>query len=253
MGLMQPIVGINCDIKGGLRPRGDGRLLTLSPDLVRAVVAAGGVPVLLPPLGLEAVDLRGSLDTLLDRLDGLILSGGDDMHPRAFGQPLHPSCVLLDPQRDAFDLALARAAISRNLPLLGICGGMQLLAVVRGGTLHQHLADREADLYHGLLPTHAARTADDDRHAVDLHQASQLAEISGALRLVTNSRHHQGVDRPGDGVTIAATAADGVIEAIELTDLRFGLGVQWHPEEQPDEPAHRRLFAAFVAAAGRTR
>ncbi len=246
---MRPRIGVNCNVKPGLRRQNDGRLLALSPDFVAAISVAGGVPVLLPPFT-RAGGVDGSaIDAALDAIDGLVLSGGDDIDPAAYGQPPHPRTVLLDPERDRSDLALAAAALRRGLPVLGVCGGMQLLNVVLGGTLHQHLADLRGGAYPRLHPIHDAQETDETSHAVEVEGRSRVGALLGAGRLDTNSRHHQAVDALGRGVAATARAEDGVIEAIESDDGEFVVGVQWHPEEHVGDARHGALFAGLVRAA----
>lgn len=244
---MPPRIGINCDVEPGARRQGDGRLLKLNPDFVRGVRAAGGLPLLLPPLAAGSIVDGDGIDALLDGIDGLILSGGADYHPRAFGQDVHARTVLLDPERDASDHALVQAALRRGLPLLAVCGGMQLLNVTLGGSLHQHLGDF-APAGSGLLPAHGGNGDHGGTHEVRVERASRLAAALDVPVLMTNSRHHQAVDRLGRGLAVTARAADGVVEGIESAAGAFVVGVQWHPEEHDEEP-HRRLFHVLVCAA----
>lgn len=246
----RPRIGINCDVEAGRRELGDTKLFTLNPDYARAIARAGATPVLLPAVvTASGVDLA-ALDDQLDVVDGVLLVGGADMDPRVYGEESHPSIVPLDPERDAYDLALARAALERGIPILGVCGGMQLLAVARGGSLHQHLPDRRTDCYPELVEVHREPHRDSLSHSVAVHPKTTLASILGVSRLVTNSRHHQAVNQLGSGQRVAATTDDGVVEAIEAADGRFVIGVQWHPEERATDAASIRLFSAFVAAAG---
>ncbi len=245
---MRPRIGINCNVKRGLRRRGDGRLLTLNPEFVRAVADAGGIPVLLPPLApSNRVDLASIAD-LLDSIDGLVLTGGDDLHPRAYGQPKHPKTVLLDGERDASDHALVQDALRRGVPTLAVCGGMQLVNVALGGTLHQHLSDLRAGPYPDLLPIHDAQETDDELHGVTVEAESRLARLVGTSPMRTNSRHHQGIDRVAAGLRVSARAEDGVIEGVEATSEAFLVGVQWHPEEHVGDPRQLRLFHGLIDA-----
>ncbi len=255
--MRRPRIGINSELEAGQRKLGDTKLITLNPDYARCVARAGGVPLVLSPLTLPGDPRAADESTIEEQLaviDGLVLVGGDDMDPRAYGEAPHPSIQPLDPERDAYDFALARAALERGIPILGICGGMQLLNVVRGGSLHQHLPDREGDTYPTLHPVHRDQHGEAKFHDVLLRAGTRLAETIGAARIVTNSRHHQAVARLGDDVTIAAVAEDGVIEAIEVfgsDDSRYIVGVEWHPEEARDDSASIRIFGSFVEHAAR--
>ena len=203
-------------------------------DYVEAVVAAGGLPVLLPIL---APDLA---PVALRDLDGLLCSGGGDIEPGCYGQSPHPDVYGLDPARDAWELALVAAA---EVPVLGICRGSQLLNVAAGGTLVQHLPDHTAIVH---------RQMDRKReivHDVEVHPGSRLHAVVGGLQLGVNSLHHQAVDEVGTGFTAVAWAPDGTIEAIEAIGDRPVLAVQWHPELLLEHEAHRGLFAWLVAAA----
>jgi putative glutamine amidotransferase len=208
--------------------------MALGMTYLRAIERAGGMPVVLPPLG--------DADALLDRLDGICLSGGPDLDPAAYGAPdRHSELGPTEPTLDAFELELARAAHRRGLPLLGVCRGAQALNVACGGTLHQHLpGHRQAEA--GIVPT----------HAVDVAAGTRLASLVGAGTLAVNSFHHQAVNELGRGLVISARASDGTVEAIEAPGRSFLLGVQWHAETLAGVPEHLALFTALVdAAAGR--
>jgi putative glutamine amidotransferase len=188
----------------------------------------------------------GLAGALLELCDGLVVTGGAfDVPPELYGEPRRPGCGPTRPERTAFELEVLKLALARDLPLLGVCGGMQLLAVARGGTLYQDLA---TDL--GLGGHEQPAPKDRPSHAVRIEAGSRLAELIGASSLQVNSTHHQAVRDPGAGVTISARADDGLVEAIELEGHRFALGVQWHPESAArHEPRHAALYAGLVAAA----
>lgn len=197
------------------------------------VSEAGGLPVILPPdeAGVE------SPGELLDLLDGLVLSGGADIDPGTYGEVADPRTKGFRAERDRFELALAREALERNLPLLGICRGMQLLNVACGGTLAQHLPD--ADL-------HLRTPGEFSGHEVRLDPGSLAARAVGAERVSVRSHHHQGVAKLGDGLVVSGRAALGdAVEAIEAPDRRWTLGVLWHTEEERRSP----VLAALTAAA----
>jgi putative glutamine amidotransferase len=211
---------------------------------VDAVRLAGGVPLLLPP----GDDWRDALDAV----DGVIVTGGVDVHPAHYGGDAHhPHVKALAPERDTSELALARhLAGESNLPALFICRGLQVLNVALGGTLHEHIPDvRETDMH---------RSADGTwtRHAVQVEERSQLADAMGAAHVETYSGHHQAVKQIGDGLRVTATAPDGIIEGLEQPGRAGMIAVQWHPEKSAvTDPTQRRLFGwlAYQAVQHRAR
>jgi gamma-glutamyl-gamma-aminobutyrate hydrolase PuuD len=203
----------------------------LIPQLyVTALSAAGAVPVLLPPQPVEGAS------RLLDRLDGLVLAGGPDVAPARYGAEPHPRTGAPHESRDAWEFALLRAALAADLPVLGVCRGMQVFNVALGGDLVQHLPDRIGELSHQVAP------ATYNRRAVRIEPESRLGAILGE-RAEALCYHHQAVDRIGTGLRPVAWSADGSVEALELPGARFALGVQWHPEA---DPVDLRLFRSFV-------
>lgn len=217
------------------------REMALGMVYLLAIERAGGLPVVLPPL------LSGAIDPLLDRLDGLCLSGGPDLDPTAYGAQPHEHLGEIEPDLDAFELTLAQHADRRGMPVLGICRGAQAMNVARGGTLHQHVADVVGETVHhrqhelGHVPTHLVVVEDDTR----------LAGITGPGELAVNSFHHQAVERLGRDLTVSARATDGLVEAIEddTGADRLFLGVQWHAEGLVEDARHHALFAALVEQA----
>jgi putative glutamine amidotransferase len=234
---MKPLIGVTTSEMrssraGTLRRHGEPphAEMALGMTYLRAIEAAGGMPVVLPPLG-DAV-------AYLDRLDGICLSGGPDLDPDAYGAPeRHAELGPTEPGLDAFELALARAADERGLPILGICRGAQALNVARGGTLHQHLP--------GHRQTEPATAT---THTVHVEPSSRLAAVAGPGRLRVNSFHHQAVDVLGHGLRVVARSADGIVEAVEAPGPRLVLGVQWHAEGLTAQPRHRALFEQLVSA-----
>jgi putative glutamine amidotransferase len=225
-GHMRPLIGVTTS---ELRPSAMGTArseMALGMTYMRTLDAAGAMPVVLPPVG--------DPEQLIDRLDGICLSGGPDVDPAAYGaRERHPELGPTEPALDAFELALAKAALERGMPILAVCRGAQALNVACGGTLHQH------------LPGHRqAAPAGEPAHEVALTRDSRLARITRTRTLAVNSFHHQAVDRLGAGLRIVGRAPDGTVEAIEGTG--FVMGVQWHAEVLV---AHRRLFQALVEAA----
>lgn len=210
----------------------------------RAVHQAGGTPLIIPPLT-QDVDWPG----LLRHLDGLLLSGGEDIAPSYYGQELEPWTGRVDAERDRSELGLVRAWLELGKPLLAICRGHQVLNVALGGTLLQDIASQIPDaLDHAYTP---ARPMEHDVHTVDLNPESRLAGILHGAHFAVNSAHHQAVSEPGEGLSVVGRAPDGVVEAMELPDHPFCLSVQWHPEAMlRRSETMRPLFSAFVAAAG---
>ena len=213
-----------------------------------ALLAAGAWPVPIPP-----VDDTALLAEALAQLDGVCFIGGPDYHPEAYGGEPQPDAELVHPRRHRADLALARLALQGPLPLLGVCGGMQLLAIAGGGALVQDIATGWPQaLPHSFAQRGATLPDDGFRHDVRIAPGSRLARILGATSAVTNSYHHQAVaPRRTGGLTPVAWSSDGVIEAAERAGERFVLAVQWHPERQPGETAGDAIFAALVAACRR--
>ncbi|HZE05176.1 MAG TPA: gamma-glutamyl-gamma-aminobutyrate hydrolase family protein [Solirubrobacteraceae bacterium] len=205
---------------------------------VGAVQRAGGLALLATP----DPDVTENPDDLLERLDGLVLSGGSDIDPATYGAEPHPATKGVDPERDAFEIALVRRAVELDMPVLGVCRGMQVLNVAFGGTLHQHLPDAFGHEHHRRV----AGSFENADHDVRLAPESLAARAAGELVHITKSHHHQGVDAIGDGLAVTGVSTlDDLVEAIELPDRRFVLGVQWHPEA--DEGS--RVIAALVQAA----
>jgi putative glutamine amidotransferase len=212
--------------------------LALGLDYMRAIERAGGVPVVLPPLGPRAVA------PLLDRLAGICMSGGPDLDPEAYGGSPHPDLGPIEPDVDRFELAAARGAWVREMPILAICRGAQALNVSRGGTLFQHLPDRELLTLEHRQP----KQADHPTHIAEVAPGTLLASIVGEGALEVNSFHHQAVDDLGLDLQVAARSPDGVVEAIEAPGRPFALGVQWHAEALIARPPHAALFERLVQA-----
>lgn len=245
---MKPLIGVTTSevrVAEQVSPTPQGepprREMALGLTYLQAIEAAGGLPVVIPPLELHAVE------PLLDRFGGVCLSGGPDLDPEAYHERRHPELGPVEPELDRFELELARRADARGLPMLAVCRGAQALNVARGGTLHQHLPDRP-----GVTIEHR-QSAPGDRttHAVEVMAGSRLARIMGRRRARVNSFHHQAIDRLGAGLRAVAWSPDGVIEGIEAPGRDFLIGVQWHAETLVDRRDNCRLFQALVEAAGR--
>ncbi|MDH3231601.1 MAG: gamma-glutamyl-gamma-aminobutyrate hydrolase family protein [Alphaproteobacteria bacterium] len=234
-----PVIGITLDCESG----GDAAWsrfpwYALRRHYMDAVAKAGGVPIALP-------HHRALVDAYLDHVDGLVLTGGDfDIDPSLYGSSRRHATIRTKDERTHFEWALTEKALARDMPVLGICGGMQLLHVILGGTLIQHIPDEVQD----ALAHEQPNPRDEAGHNVHIEHSTLLYLICGVDKLAVNSAHHQAPkDSPG-GVRVSALAPDGVIEGIESTRHRFALGVQWHPEFLL-ESADERIFAAFVAEA----
>jgi len=232
----RPRIGLTLDAEP---PGGYSKLpwYALRENYFSAIARAGGLPIALP----HEVELA---EAYLDLLDGLVVTGGAfDVDPALYGDSeRHPSVTTKD-RRTAFEAAITRAALTRDRPLLGICGGQQLLNVILGGDLIQHIPDAVAECIAHEQPN--PRT--EPGHEVEVLPGSRLHAIGGATRLAVNSAHHQAAGRVGDDVVVSGRAPDGVIEAIEVPGRRFCIGVQWHPE-YGISAADQALFEALVAA-----
>jgi putative glutamine amidotransferase len=232
----RPLIGVTLDAE---EPGGYSKLpwYALRKNYFAALAAAGALPMALP----HHAELA---EAYLDEIDGLVVTGGAfDVDPSLYGGgDTHPS-VVLKAGRTEFELALTRGALARDIPVLGICGGEQLLAVALGGTLIQHIPDSIATSIAHEQPN--PRT--EPGHDVIIAPDTLLSRIIGKPRMTVNSAHHQAVATPGQGAVINALAPDGVVEGLEYPGHRFALGVQWHPEYAVD-PADPLIFAAFVQA-----
>jgi putative glutamine amidotransferase len=244
--MTRPVIGMCTALEQARWSVWDQQAVLLPRNYVDAVQHAGGFALMLPPDSRLIEDPGEALGLL----DGLLLAGGADIDPSSYGQEAHPETVGTVPERDAFEISLVRAAIERDLPVLGICRGMQLINVARGGTLLQHLPERFGHHEHRRV-VGSFDGADDE---VGLREGTLAMRVVGEARHPTKSHHHQGVDRLGEGLEVSGTSAmDGLAEAIELPGRRFVLGVQWHPEADPASPVVEALVQAasrYAQAAG---
>lgn len=227
-----PLIGISTYLEQARFGLWDIPAAVLPRGYLDGVVAAGGMPVLLPPVGEWTADQ-------LSRVDGLVIAGGADIDPACYGADRTEATGPPRPDRDRSERALIDLALATGLPLLAVCRGMQLLNVALGGTLHQHLPDEVGNLDHLRVPGTFSRVP------VKIAPDSRVASILGS-QVDGHCHHHQAVDRLGTGLVPVGWADDGTVEAVELRDARFVLGVQWHPEE---DGVDRRLFQALVHAA----
>ena len=212
---------------------GGRRDLALALAYPGAVSRAGGAPLIVPPFSPE-----NDVEAILERVDGVVMSGGPDIHPCLYGQDEHPELGPTDIGLDRFEIGFVRRALERELPLLGICRGAELINVARGGTLLQHVE--------GHRQTEEARIT---THDVRVEAGTRLAKVLGRTQVAVNTFHHQAVDKLGGDVRAVAWSDDGLVEGIELAGASFALGVQWHAEGLIDEPEQCALFSSFVAAA----
>jgi putative glutamine amidotransferase len=224
-------------------PQGDPprREMALGLSYLKAIEAAGALPVVIPPLEL------GAVKPMLDRLAGVCLSGGPDLDPESYSTRRHAELGPTEPELDRFEIALAREALSRNLPILAICRGAQALNVAAGGTLHQHLPDRpQSSVEH-----RQSAAADEPTHGVRIEAGSLLARTLGRRACTVNSFHHQAARRVGRGLRAVAWSPDGVVEGLEAPGRDFVVGVQWHAECLTDMPEQSALFGGLIGAARR--
>ncbi len=244
---MTPVIGVTATLKEDVdqvAERPLGYFVRADLDYVAGVAEAGGAPVVLPPLGEHRM-----AEAVIGGLDGLLLSGGSDLDPVYYGEEPLPELGPTIPERDAFEVALLEAALARGIPVFGICRGLQVLNVVLGGTLYQDLPSQ----FGGDVLKHRQTTPKwQATHEVEVRDGSYLAEVSGQGVVKVNSYHHQGIKDLADGLVVSARSSDGVIEAIEGTDLsnRWLVGVQWHAEAMRGASRQQRaLFEAHVSAA----
>jgi putative glutamine amidotransferase len=232
----RPIIGITT------YGRNDKGLFGIDVEYVEAIRRAGGIPILLPPGELYQ-------DELLERLDGLIISGGGDVEPGHYQGADHAAIEYVDPQRDASEIKLAQMVVETGLPALNICRGAQVLNVALGGTLIEHLPDEVGDAL-----DHRATPEGFVYHPVAIEPNSRLSEIVGQTEVTSASWHHQAVRQLAPSLKAVAFAADGTIEALEMPEHPWLIAVQWHPESiAADDPANQRLFDALVEAANKLR
>lgn len=246
---VRPLIGVTTSevrVADQVRQTPEGeppdREMALGLKYLRAIEMAGGLPVVMPPLGIDAIE------PLLANLDGICLSGGPDLDPRNYHTTADVHLGPTEPELDHFEIALARHADARDMPILAICRGAQVLNVARGGSLHQHLPDVV-----GTGVAHRRRGPDDEdaQHHVSVAPDSLLARVLGEPHPFVNSYHHQAADRLGRGLRAVAWSPDGVVEGIESPEHDFLLGVQWHAEAIVERAEQRRLFERFVEAAAR--
>ncbi|HZE99173.1 MAG TPA: gamma-glutamyl-gamma-aminobutyrate hydrolase family protein [Planctomycetota bacterium] len=230
--MKRPLIGINCKI---ITDDGDS-YYKLDRNYVRSIERAGGVPVMMPAFRTPA-----DSKSFLDRLEGVLFTGGPDINPCRWDQKRHAKTDLMNADREKSDFMSLKEVLARDLPALCICCGHQELNVALGGSLHQHVADLpDVDMH-----------SDGGTHPVMIFKGNRLRDIVGKDHPRVNSWHHQAIDTLGRGLTITAVADDGIVEGIESDAHRFLVGVQWHPERMQDDARQQNLFRALVAEARR--
>jgi putative glutamine amidotransferase len=236
---MKPLIGITTN--QSTNSYGQPTIL-LQQSYVRAVMQAGGVPVLIP-----STIANDGWDAVYSRLDGILFSGGGDIALDHFSGQAHPRIDDVEPERDSIELQMIQAAASDGKPFLGICRGCQVLNVALGGTLYTHIPDQLPGALDHSYPGNKRTVL---VHEVKIEEGTYVAEIYGEPIIKVNSLHHQGLKDIAPTLRVAGHAPDGLVEAVELPEHPFGLGVQWHPEWLTDQESTRNLFRKFVEAAG---
>ena len=235
---MKPVIGITTN---NITNSYGQHLVQLQRSYVKAVMDAGGVPLLIPSLVAE-----DGWDAVYSRLDGVLFSGGGDISLDYFRGDPHPRIDDVDLERDSVELKMVQAAASDGKPFLGICRGCQVVNVALGGTLYTHLPDQLPNALDHSYPGNMRTVL---VHDVKIEEGTRIAEIMGEPILKVNSLHHQGLKDIAPALRVTGHAPDGLVEAIELPNHPFGLAVQWHPEWLTDQDATRNLFRKFVEAA----
>ncbi len=233
-----PLIGLT----GGTDCNKTGSILCqVGQAYVTAIQKAGGMPLLIP-----TGENSGSLQPLIERLDGILLTGGGDIDPTRFhGQP-HPKVYGISPERDALELSLIEEGLSAGKPLLAICRGIQVLNVAFGGSLHTHIEGQvKNSLKHDWFPDYPR---DKLAHSISLKKGSILQSIFNQESIEVNSLHHQGINQVGQDLEAIGVAPDGLVEALVVKNADFALGIQWHPECLPENPGMQALFMAFISA-----
>lgn len=233
---MKPVIGLTSYRQRGQTGLWDTEMAMLPATYLEGVTRSGGLAAILPPQPMD----RQSAHALLDGVDGLIITGGRDVEASRYGQPSHQEAEQPDTARDQLEMELVLAAIERELPLLGICRGAQLMNVALGGTLIQHLPDIVGD---NRYQPSGGNFAHMD---MAIRPETKLQEIFGDVFAGAALYHHQAIDEPGEGLRVSAYSPDGIVQGIELENYPFGLAVQWHPEQTLHD---LRLFEALIAAA----
>ena len=237
--MMKPLIGIAAD---RALSKTHAFKVEIPEKYAESIIRAGGIPLLIP-LGLSQDDL----EELALRLDGILLAGGGDIDPMLFNGEPHPDLYGIKPERDRQEIDLAHLALRTNMPLLGICRGVQVMNVAMQGGLFTHILDQLPGALQHSTPKNLPR--DHIHHKIQIEAGSRLDQIIQMKTIPVNSHHHQGLDKTAQGLHVSAYAPDGLIEAVELPGEPFFLGVQWHPEWLQEHAHANALFSAFCQAA----
>jgi putative glutamine amidotransferase len=237
--MAKAIIGISA---GRVRSGQEVTRAAVNQRYVEAIQKAGGIPVIVP-VGIPT----SQFTTLFNKMDGFLLTGGDDIDPLQYGGEMHPSVGGVDVVRDDMEIAMVKWLLKEKKPFLGICRGFEIINVALGGTLYTHIADQLPNAIHH--PCYPDLPRDLLAHSVRIEGSSRLAQIMGKTQVEVNSLHHQGVKSLAAGLTAAAYAPDDLLEGLEVPEHPFALGVQWHPEELVHLPHMLALFEALVQAA----
>ncbi len=238
--MSSPLIGITTSTEPKTYPT-----ITLPEAYVDSILEADGIPILIPShISAE------KWEALFNSLDGILFSGGGDIDIKYFDGQNNPSISKANPFRDAIEIELLKLCLQKNKPFLGICRGIQVINVAMGGTLYTHIPDQLNNALEHNYQDHYGETARRKTlHKVELDSLSRLSSIMGVTQLDVNSFHHQGIKNLAKGLDAVGYSSDGLIEAVELKDHPFGMGVQWHPEWLRDQESIRKLFSAFVNSA----
>lgn len=233
--MKKPLIGITCDydeING--QPS-----FFLKKNYVSAVEDAGGIPILLCP-----VESKAAISRFINLIDGLLISGGGfDIDPRFYGERPHPELGKTIPERTEFEFGLLKSAVKKKMPVLGICGGHQLINVYFGGALYQDVKSQ----HKGAMNHKQSIPSDKPYHDIKIYPSTKLSKIIGADSIMVNSTHHQSIKKAADKFKVSAVAEDGIIEAIEYDSKAFIIGIQWHPENlYRNEPRFKKIFIEFI-------
>jgi len=227
--VQSPVIGVTCPSRPTKWANWEMDAVVLPTTYHKMIIKCGGIPFLIPP---------GSNSDVIDKIDGLLVAGGPDINPELYGQDSGPYTNEFYPEQDISEISLINSALDKNVPLLCICRGFQLLCVIRGGILHQHLPETEG------YENHGGWNGKVTEHGVDIVKGTRLQQIMGS-HVIANSTHHQGVSHAGNISVSAYSSHDKLIEAVEIKELKFCIGVQWHPERIN----HTSLYLAFIESA----